>query len=226
MHGIITKALAEKRNLLEPEALQLLAEYGLPVPQFELARTKEEAVAAAEKIGYPVVLKIVSPDILHKSDVEGVKVGLATAGAVSGAFEEIINSASLKAKGARVEGVLVVANAPKGTECIVGMTKDPQFGPALMFGLGGIFVELLKDVAFRVLPLTREDAEEMIKETKGYQLLKGMRGQNPKDIPALKEFLLKMAALIEQNPEIQEIDVNPLLVFEQGLQVLDARVIL
>lgn len=226
MHDLISKAKADNRNLLEPEALRLFADHGLPVPDYKLVKTQEEAIEAARQIGFPVVLKIVSPDILHKSDAGGVKVGLSTAGETAAAFEEIMSNIEKKAPEAKIEGILVVGNAPGGTECIVGMTKDPQFGPALMFGLGGIYVELMKDVSFRVLPLTREDAEEMIKETKAYRLLKGLRGEAPGDIQALIDFLLKTASLIEKNPQIEEIDVNPLLVCETGVMILDARVIL
>jgi len=160
MNELIARAKAEKRVLLEPEAMQLLAEYELPVPTHSLVTSKEQAVVAAEKTGYPVVLKIVSKDILHKSDVGGVKIGLNSKEAVEKAYEEIMENVREKAKGAVIGGMLVVAHAPQGIECIVGMTKDPQFGPAFLFGLGGIFVELLNDVSFRVLPLTKEDAEE------------------------------------------------------------------
>lgn len=226
MHDLISKAKADKRNLLEPDALRLFADYGLPVPDYKLVKTQEEALEAARQIGFPVVLKIVSPDILHKSDAGGVKLGLSTAGETAAAFKEIMSNIGKKASKAKVEGILVAGNAPGGTECIVGMTKDPQFGPALMFGLGGVFVELMKDVSFRVLPLTREDAENMIKETKACRLLKGLRGEAPGDIQALIDFLLKTASLIEKNPQIKEIDVNPLLVCETGVMILDARVIL
>ena len=130
------------------------------------------------------------------------------------------------AASARIEGVLVAPCAPEGLECIVGMTRDPQFGPALMFGLGGVFVELLKDVSFRVLPLQRSDAEEMVREIKGYPLLQGLRGSGPRDVQAVVDFLVHTARLVEQNPEIREIDVNPLRVYDRGVLALDVRVIL
>ncbi|MEW6622640.1 MAG: acetate--CoA ligase family protein [Bacillota bacterium] len=225
MHEILKEAVVQRKNLLEPEAMQLFAAYNIPTPGFGLAKTKEEAASVAEAIGFPVVLKVVSPDILHKSDVGGVKVGLGDVGAVKKAYEEILDSVVQKVPEAEVAGVLVATQAPKGLECIIGMTKDPQFGPALMFGLGGIYVEVFKDISFRVLPLTQKDAEEMIAETKGYQLLKGIRGEEPKDINALVEVLLKVARMVEENPQIEEIDINPLVVYEKGVLALDARVI-
>ena len=196
------------------------------MPAFRLATSEAAAVAAARELGFPVVLKIVSPDILHKSDAGGVKVRLADAAAVSAAYREMMAAVAARVPGARVQGVLVAPSAPEGLECIVGMTRDPQFGPALMFGLGGIFVELLKDVSFRVLPVTRSDAEEMVREIRGWPLLQGLRGSGPRDVAAVVEFLVRTAELVERNPEIREIDVNPLRVYERGALALDARVIL
>jgi acyl-CoA synthetase (NDP forming) len=226
MHETIQEAKKSKRNLLEPEALKLFSDYGLPVPPYEVARTATDAVRASEKFGYPVVLKVVSPQVVHKSEVGGVKIGLQTETEVKKAYDEIMDSVQKKVKDASVEGIIVRSHLPQGLECIVGMTKDPQFGPAIMFGLGGVFVELLKDVVFRVLPLTRTDAEYMIRETKGYELLRGIRGQKPKDIPAVVDCLLKTTTMIEENPEILEIDINPLTVFEKGAVILDAIVML
>jgi acyl-CoA synthetase (NDP forming) len=185
-------------------------------------------VAAARRLGFPAVLKIVSPDILHKSDPGGVKVRLADEAAVAAAYRELMGNIARGASASRtrIEGVLVAPCAPEGLECIVGMTRDPQFGPALMFGLGGVFVELLKDVSFRVLPIKRSDAEEMVREIKGYPLLQGIRGSGPRDVQAVVDFLVKMARLVEENPEIREIDVNPLRVYEKGVLALDVRVIL
>ena len=226
MHRSIERARSEQRHLLEPEAAELFADHGLPVPAFTLATSEAAAVAAARELGFPVVLKIVSPDILHKSDAGGVKVRLADAAAVSAAYREMMAAVAARVPGARVQGVLVAPSAPEGLECIVGMTRDPQFGPALMFGLGGIFVELLKDVSFRVLPVTRSDAEEMVREIRGWPLLQGLRGSGPRDVAAVVEFLVRTAELVERNPEIREIDVNPLRVYERGALALDARVIL
>ncbi len=226
MHRTIARARAEQRHLLETEAEELFADHGLPVPPFRLATSEAEAVAAARGFGFPVVLKIVSPDILHKSDAGGVKVRLADAAAVSAAYREVMAAAAGHAAAARIEGVLVAPSAPEGLECIVGMTRDPQFGPALMFGLGGVFVELLQDVSFRVLPIQRSDAEEMVREIRGWPLLQGLRGSGPRDVPAVVDFLVKTAELVGKNPEIREIDVNPLRVYERGVLALDVRVIL
>ena len=225
MHRTIARARSEKRNLLETEAQELFGDHGLPVPPFSLAKSEAEAVEAARRLGFPAVLKIVSLDILHKSDAGGVKVRLADEDAVSAAYREMMLDIGGRTK-ARIEGVLVAPCAPEGLECIVGMTRDPQFGPALMFGLGGIFVELLKDVSFRILPIERSDAEEMVREIRGYPLLQGLRGSGPRDVQALVDFLVKTAHLVEMNPEIREIDVNPLRVYEKGVLALDVRVIL
>jgi acyl-CoA synthetase (NDP forming) len=226
MHRTIVRAQAEKRNLLETEAKELFGDHGLPVQPFTLAKSEAEAVEAARRLGFPAVLKVVSPDILHKTDAGGVKVRLADAAAVSAAYREMMANVGRRAPAARIEGVLVAPYAPEGLECIVGMTRDPQFGPALMFGLGGVYVELLKDVSFRVLPIDKSDAEEMVREIKGFPLLQGLRGSGLRDLAALVDFLVKTAKLVEANPEIREIDVNPLMVYEKGALALDARVII
>lgn len=226
MHEIIEKAKQEQRNLMEHESLKLLKEYNIPVPKHILAKSAKDAVAAAREIKYPVVLKIVSKDILHKSDVGGVKVGLKSDEDVTRAYDEIMNSVKEKASNAEVEGVLVVENANKGLECIVGMVRDPQLGPALMFGLGGIFVELLKDVSFGLLPLNKDEAMEMIKSVKGYKLIEGYRGEKPRDTEAIIDFMMKVAKLVEENTEIEEIDINPFFVYEEGLMTIDARIII
>jgi acyl-CoA synthetase (NDP forming) len=226
MHTTIARALAETRNLLEPEAAGLFGEHGLPVPPFRLAAGGAEAAAAARELGFPVVLKVVSRDVLHKSDAGGVRVGLADAAEVEEAWREMTTTVASRVPGARIEGALVAPQAAEGLECIVGMTRDPQFGPVLMFGLGGVFVELLKDVSFRVLPIGRADAEEMVREIKGFPLLAGVRGSAPRDVGAVVDFLLATAALVEANPEIREVDVNPLRVYAAGVLALDARVVL
>ncbi len=218
------KAVQEGRNLLEPEAYELLKSYGLPVPVFRLTTTPEEAERAAQEIGYPVVAKIVSKDILHKSDAGGVILNLRSGEEVRSAYRQITERArELKAE---VRGVLIAKMSPPGTEVIVGLTQDPQFGPALMFGLGGIFVEVYRDVAFRLVPLTGEDAKAMIREVKGFPVLEGIRGKRPADLDALSDLLLKVSRIAEENPEITEMDLNPVLVYETGLRVVDARVLL
>jgi acyl-CoA synthetase (NDP forming) len=226
MHETIALAKKAGRNLLEPEALKLFSDYGLSVPPYEVAGTKAEALKAAERLGYPVVLKVVSEQVLHKSDVGGVKLALGSRAEVERAYDEITESVRHEVDDDAISGFLVRSHLPKGIECIIGMTLDQQFGPAVMFGLGGIYVELLKDVSFRVLPLTRSDAEQMITETKGYELLKGIRGERPKDIRAVIDCVLKTATMVEENSDIREIDINPLAVYEKGAFVLDARVVL
>ena len=191
-----------------------------------LASSQQEAIVLSDQIGFPVVLKIASPDISHKSDAGGVKVGLRNKTEVKKAYGEIMASARQKYPTANIEGVSVQSLARPGIEIIIGMFKDPQFGPVLMFGLGGILVEVLKDIAFRIVPLTRRDASEMIREIKGYSLLQGYRGQEPADIPFLEDLLLKVSDFVEQMPEIKEIDLNPVFAYKDGAVVVDARIVL
>lgn len=224
--SVLTLARSEGRNLLnEIEAKELLQEAGIPVTTTVLAKTRQEAKTQAERVGYPVVLKIVSPDIAHKSDVGGVKVGLVDGAAVDAAFEEIVASAKKAVPNANITGVAVQNMAPEGTEVIVGMTTDPQFGPVMMFGLGGIMVEVLKDVSFRIVPLTERDAAQMIDEIKGHAVLEGVRGQPPVDKAALCDAILKVAAFVEQHPEVQELDLNPMFAYADGAIAVDARII-
>jgi acyl-CoA synthetase (NDP forming) len=224
---ILNKAREEKRTVLtEIEAKQILGEAGINCTDTRLATTKDEAVAISEKIGYPVVLKISSVGITHKSDAGGVKVNLPDKAAVERAFDEIMASCTAKHPEADIEGVAVQGMAKAGTEVIIGMTKDPSFGPVLMFGLGGIFVEVLKDVAFRIVPLGKNDASEMINEIKGKKLLEGYRGQDPADIAFLEGMLLKLSELVDKTAGIAEIDMNPVFAHKQGAVVVDARIIL
>jgi len=226
VHKIIEKAKKEKRPLLETEAKELLREYGIPVPDFKLIKSEDEIVGLAKEINFPIVMKIVSPDIIHKTDAGGVKVGIKDEKEAKAAYQDIIYKVKKYKKEAKISGVIAYSMIPQETEIIIGMMKDPCFGPTIMFGLGGIFVEILKDISFRILPLEERDAEEMISEIKGYQILKGIRGEEPKDIEAIKNLLLKISQLTLENPEIKEIDLNPVFVFNQGLQVVDARMIL
>jgi len=212
--------------LNEVAAKQMLAKAGIPVVATKLARTRREAAAASREIGFPVVLKIVSPDIVHKSDIGGVKVGLANLTRVSRAYGEIMAAVREKQPGARIEGVSVQAMARPGIEVIIGMNRDDQFGPVLMFGLGGTLVEVYRDVAFRLVPVTRQDAAEMIREIKGYTLLTGYRGQPPADIPYLEKLLVKISGFIEENPRIKELDINPLFAYPDGAVAADARILL
>ena len=201
-------------------------EYAIPVTKFELAKNEGEAAEFAEKIGYPVVLKIVSPDIIHKSDAGGVMVNLKSKVEVQNAYGQILENAKKYKATAKVVGVLVQEMAPQSTEIIVGAIKDSQFGQTLMFGLGGIFVELLKDVTFRVAPITQEDAREMVTEVKAYPLLKGYRNTPPADIDAIINILLNTSRLMMDNPEIKELDLNPIMAYENGAKTVDARIIL
>ena len=226
MHRIIEKAKKEKRSLLETEAKELLKEYGIPVPDFKLIKSEEEISGLAKEINFPIVMKIVSPDIIHKTDAGGVKIGIKDEKEAKLTYQEILFQVKKYNKEARILGVITDTMAPEGTEIIVGMIKDPHFGQVIMFGLGGIFVEMLKDISFRIIPLDEIDAREMITEIKGYEILKGARGKPPRDIKAIEEVLMKVSKLTMENPEINEIDLNPIFVFEKGLQVVDARMIL
>lgn len=224
---ILRQAKKEKRTVLtEIEAKQVFTEAGINCTDTRLAPTKEDAVSLSEEIGFPVVLKISSVDITHKSDAGGVKVNLKDKVEVENAFDMIMRSAREKFPDADIEGISVQRMAKSGTEIIIGMIKDAQFGPVLMFGLGGILVEVLKDVAFRIVPLEKRDASEMIKEIKGYKLLEGYRGQDPVDIPYLEDMLVKLSVFVDNTPEIKEIDMNPVFAYKDGAVVVDARIVL
>jgi acyl-CoA synthetase (NDP forming) len=224
---IIDNVLKSGRTVLtEVESKQLVAEAGIPVVETKLAKTKAEAISISKKMRFPVVLKIVSPDIIHKSDIGGVKLGLANATQVGKAYTEIMAAAKKANKKADIHGISVQKMARPGVEVIMGMSKDAQFGPVLMFGLGGVFVEVLKDVAFRIVPLNRRDASQMIREIKGYPLLEGYRGQEPANIIALEDLLLKLSDFVDKNPKIKEMDLNPIFAYKDGALAVDARVIL
>jgi acyl-CoA synthetase (NDP forming) len=219
--------MIKSQNLLtEVESKELLKKAGIPVVEAKLARSKKEAVSISKKMGFPVVLKISSPDVIHKSDSGGVKLGLANATQVGKAYGEIILSIKKAFPKALIEGVSVQRMAPPGVEVIVGMSKDPQFGPVLMFGLGGILVEVLKDVSFRIVPVTERDAGEMIREIKGYPILEGYRGQKPASIPALEKLIVKVSQFVENNPQIKELDLNPIFAYPNKAVAVDARIIL
>jgi acetyl-CoA synthetase (ADP-forming) len=224
---IFNEARKEKRKyLLETEAKTICMEYGIPVTKFKLAKSEQEATKFANEIGYPVVLKIASPDIIHKFDVGGVILNLKSQTEVKDAYNEILANVKRHKHDAKIIGIVIQEMAIPSTEVIVGATKDPQFGPALMFGLGGIFVEVLKDVTFRIAPITEEDAREMITEVKAYPILKGYRGQPPADIEAIVRILLNTSRLVMEHQEIKELDLNPIIVYEKGAKTVDARIIL
>jgi len=225
--SIIDKAKAEGRTLLsEIESKNILEEAGIPTTHARLAGSAKEAAAVAGEIGFPVVLKIMSRDISHKSDVGGVKLNLGTAEEVEAAYNEIVAAAKKAQPDAAIDGVSVQKMARPSIEVIMGMTQDAQFGPVLMFGLGGIFVEVLKDVSFRLVPITPRDARQMIQEIKGRPLLEGYRGQEPADVEALEKLLLKLSAFVEAHPEIAELDLNPIFAYKDGALAVDARIVL
>jgi len=224
---VISIAMSEGRKTLMPdEACEVLSACGIRVAPCKIARSPEEAVQAAEYIGYPVALKVASPHIAHKSDVGGVRLDLRTPSDVRLAYHEIIANVSKYVPGATIYGVAVTPMVPQGMEVVVGMHRDPQFGPMIMFGLGGIYVELLREVSFRLAPLTRSEALEMIMETKAYTLLRGFRGGPPRDVDAVVDVILKISTLSTEFKEIQEIDINPLFVYEKfkGCVVVDAKI--
>jgi acetyltransferase len=223
--------LSQNRNagklvLGELEGSEILKQYGFNTLPMDLATSASHASRIADQIGYPVVMKIVSPQILHKTDAKGVKIGLENAESVQSAFEEIMTSARKYKADAKINGVLVQKMAPPGEEVILGMKRDPNFGPLLMFGLGGIYVELFKDVVFRIAPFGRNVARRMIKGIKGYPMLKGFRGRPLADIEAIEKMLVTLGHLAENHPEIKEMDINPLLVHSKGKGATVADVIL
>jgi len=213
----------------DSEAREILEAYGLRIPKSKVASTPEQVVAFANEIGYPVVLKIASPDILHKTDVGGVRVGLSNEEEVFDAFELMVYRAQRYVPEARIWGCLVQEMMPPGgLEVLVGMNRDPQFGPLVTFGLGGIYVEALKDVTFRIAPFSRQEAQAMLDEIKAYALLEGVRGNPPVDKDAIVDTILRMGQLVQEFPEIVEFDINPLIVFSkgQGAVAIDMRLIL
>jgi acyl-CoA synthetase (NDP forming) len=225
--GIVEAARRAGRTLLsEVESKQLLEEAGIPVVTTRLATSREEAVRIAEEIGLPAVLKVLSPDVTHKSDVGGVKIGLETAGQVRAAYDSIMASTRAAVPSASIEGVSVQGMADPGVEVIVGATRDPQFGHVVMFGLGGVLVEMLRDVSMRLVPLEPRDARTMIREIKGLPLLQGYRQYPPCDLDSLEEAILVLSRFLEEHPEVRELDLNPVLCYPKGLVAVDARVVL
>jgi len=225
--SIFDQVIKEGRSILtEFESKKILKQAGISVVETKLAKTQKEAVSLSQKMGFPVALKITSPDVIHKSDSGGVKLSINSVTEVKKAYDEILKKVRKQYPDATIHGVSVQKMALPGTEVIVGSSKDPQFGPVIMFGLGGIFVELLKDVSFRVIPVEQRDAQEMIKEIKGYPLLQGYRGKEPANISALVEIILKISKLIEENPQIKELELNPIFAYKNKAMAVDARIIL
>jgi acyl-CoA synthetase (NDP forming) len=224
---IIDKARGEGRTeLTEVESKKFLKQARISVIDTRFATSKEEAISISRKLGFPVALKIASPDIVHKSDAGGVKLGLRTANQVGKAYDDVMQTVSQKYPQARLHGVAVQKMARPGVEVIIGMSKDTQFGSVFMFGLGGIMVEVLKDISFRIGPLAKRDAAEMIREIQGYPLLEGYRGQEAVDLSYLEDMLLRISDFVGQNPEVKELDLNPIFAYSDGALVVDARIIL
>lgn len=225
--SIIGKASRQGRKYVpEIEALQLLKVYGFSLPKYSLARSPQEAKQIAAKIGYPIVLKIASPDIIHKFDAVGVEINLQDEDELLEAYSRILERVRGSNPDAEIWGVNVEEMVPNGKETILGMKRDPKFGPLLMFGLGGIYVEVLKDVTFRIAPVTEDQAEKMVKSIKAHKLLEGVRGEKPSDIASLVDSIQRLSQMVINIPEIQEIDINPLVVFPagKGCKALDARI--
>jgi acetyltransferase len=224
-HPLLDGAVREGRHLLEPEALEMLRASGIEVMPHVLARQREEAQRAAADMNSPVALKVVSPQVLHKSDVGGVRLDLRGHEAVGRAYDRLVHDVT-RAAAADLRGVLVVPMAAAGPEVIIGMVRDPQFGPTIMFGMGGVWVEVFQDVSFRIAPFDQDVALDMVKETKVYRVLRGVRGEGPKDLAGLTELLVRVSHLAARYPQIREIDLNPVRVHDRGYSILDARILL
>jgi len=227
MHPIIEQAINEGRVVLtEIESKELLGQAGINVVPTRLAASRSEAVVISRQLGFPVALKIASPDIVHKSDAGGVKLGLETPEQIEQAYDDILRNVRQKYPQAGVQGISVQKMARPGIEVIIGINRDKQFGPVLMFGLGGIWVEVLQDVSLRVTPVTRRDAGEMIKEIKGYRMLTGYRNQPPADLSGLEDMLLAVSDFAVKYPMVKELDLNPVIASRDGAVAVDARVVL
>ncbi|MBI1912961.1 MAG: acetate--CoA ligase family protein [Deltaproteobacteria bacterium] len=224
---IIKEAMSVgRKTLAEPEAKEILRLSTINVPESRIVKDVTGAIEAAQELGYPVVLKIISPDIPHKSDVGGVALNIRSAAEVEEHWSQMIYSIAENNPVAMIEGFIVEKMAEKGVEVIIGLIRDKQFGPVVMFGTGGVAVELMKDVSFRLAPVTRQEAFEMMGEVKGYPLLTGFRGTHIKDLGAVAETIVKLSVLFDKMEDIKEFEINPLIVYEQGAIAVDARAIL
>ncbi|HAO92572.1 MAG: hypothetical protein A2X99_01850 [Deltaproteobacteria bacterium GWB2_55_19] len=215
-----------RKTLPEPDAKEILRLSGVPVPRSFVAKDLSGAVEIARKIGYPLVLKVVSPDIPHKSDVGGVALGIRNAKELEEKWAEMVLNVADESATSMIEGFLVEEMAPKGAEVIIGAVRDEQFGPLIMFGTGGVAVELMKDVSFRLGPLSKKEAIGMMTEVKGFALLTGYRGETFKDIEAVAEIILMVSHIMEEVGALKELEINPLLVYERGVMAVDARAVL
>ena len=227
MHPIIKQASNEDRTLLtELESKEILGQAGITVNDTRLVTSRSEAISVAGQLGFPVVMKITSTDITHKSDAGGIRLDLKSPEQVEAAYDEIIASCKLKFPEAAILGVSVQKFVQPGVEFIIGMFTDAQFGPVLLFGLGGVWTEILDDTSIRVTPVTRKDVREMIEEIKAYRLLTGYRGQEPVDIGKIENMLLAVASFVENNPDVKEIDINPVIASGDTITAVDARIVL
>ena len=225
--SLIKDALAKgRKTLLEPEAKALISTWDIPVPKSILVKDGKDIDRGLSKFTPPFVLKVVSRDILHKSEVGGVVTEIKNSKELGRAWATIVKNINTNTPNARIDGFLMEEMASRGVEVIIGALRDPQFGPTVMFGLGGIAVELLKDVSYRLAPLDKKEALEMIREVKGYPLLTGFRGSKPVDINSLSETIIKLSEILIEIEDIKEIEINPLLVYEKGVMAVDVRVVL
>lgn len=216
----------QKRMLLEPDAISLLSTYGIPYPSCAMASNASEAAKAANQIGYPVVLKVVSPQVVHKSEAGGVAVGLNRPKQVRDGFKEMMALVQERVPNAEILGTLVCQQAQDGIEVIIGALKDINFGSTLVVGMGGIYTEILNDKSFRIAPVSPLDIKEMLEELRGYPLLSGTRGRPGYDLGALTNLLLAVSRMVIDRPDIVEMDLNPVRLYQNGALVLDARIIL
>ena len=227
LESILQDARRERRKaLLEPEAKEICRAYNMPIEDFYVAHSADEAAKFAEKVRFPVVLKVVSPDILHKTEVGGVLVDVRSKSDVRKGYRSINKKVRAHSANARILGILVQHMAPRGIEVIVGGVRDAQFGPTILFGLGGIFVEILKDVTFRVAPLDELDSHQMIRGIHAYPILKGARGQAPADEKAIMDTIRGASEIMVEQPVIEQLDLNPIMIYEKGASIVDARIIL
>jgi acetyl-CoA synthetase (ADP-forming) len=222
LHPLIEKAKQEGRPLLETEALSLLNHYGISVPEHRFARSEQEALDACRDLGWPVVMKVVSPDILHKTDAGGVILNIKNTRQAAKAFSRLT---SLKTSGSRIQGVLICPFQSHDLELSAGMLRDEQFGPVITFGLGGIWIEVLQDVSFGIAPLSQEETAEMISSIRGKVLLEGKRGKKPADREAISDLLVRLSRMAMEEEAIQEMDLNPIFPLEKGIFIADARII-
>lgn len=225
--AIVDEILARAcRHLTEPQVLEILKAYSVPVPRSTIVCGIDEALEAAKGLRYPLVIKIISPDISHKSDVGGVVLGIRDKRDLQDAWSQIMLDISDDEPHARIEGFLLEEMVPQGVEVIIGAIRDEQFGPAVMFGVGGLEVELFKDVSFRLAPVSRQEAFDMMNEVKGISLLTGWRGDGIRDFDSVVNAIMRLSDIICENDRIREIEINPLIVYHEGAVAVDARAVL